>query len=800
METRTNTRLDSQESQIKQLQSDVAEIRSSLTHIEADRAESAEFRKVVLSWMRQFEKKPSDSSGSGSGVSGMEFSSSGSPHASTVTPSGLPWAVKKVKLPEFFGFDPQGWIQKASQYFDINNTPDELRLRLAKLSMVGVAQHWFTVITFVHDSLTWSEFETELMQRFSGLEIQNPYEELATIKQSSIHDYIEDFEYLLSLVPRLPESQAMGYFVAGLKDDVKKWVRLHRPQSRLDAMHLAKNAEEMLRPGSGTGSISRFRYAPRVGPYPNGLSDGSNLWGRLSPSWVTLFLNRIAPRPSDLIRPDLLPLLPNLRGVRSLSRSEWDDRRKKGLCFRCGQQYGPAHKCPEGKLRVILLGDDEYDLEDGENMMLASQDASEVLKTDGLPTGTCLALEFPGLMCDSGGAKTLRFEGILQEIPVSILVDSGATHNFISRRVAITLGLPMFTFAGIRIKLGDGHHVFVTEMCHRVSVQINSCTFVVDALVFDTDCLDLILGMAWLGTLGEVIHDWHMAWMQFQFNSQTVRLQGLHSGQSSPPALQQWLSQTDVLPTSSVSNSLIDSSFPLHNSLTVDQQHSILSILEQFAAIFLAPTALNNATTPDKLPIPVVDELLDELHGARFFSKLDLKSGYNQIRMREDSIEKTAFRTHDGHYEYLVMPFGLTNAPATFQAVMNNVFRPFLRRSVVIFFDDILVYSPTWESHLQDLHSVFSILLQHQFKVNKRKCSFGQVAMEYLGHVIDGQGVSMDPKKIDAVMDWPAPKTIKGLQGFFGLTGYYRKFVKNYGSIARPLTELTKKRCFFLEF
>ncbi|KAD4385332.1 hypothetical protein E3N88_25500 [Mikania micrantha] len=164
--------------------------------------------------------------------------------------------------------------------------------------------------------------------------------------------------------------------------------------------------------------------------------------------------------------------------------------------------------------------------------------------------------------------------------------------------------------------------------------------------------------------------------------------------------------------------------------------------------------------------------------------------------MSEDSIDKTAFRTHDGHYEYLVMPFGLSNAPATFQAIMNDIFRPLLRRKVVIFFDDILIYSPSWETHLADLYEVLNILLKHQFKVNKQKCSFSQSTTEYLGHIIDYKGVSMDPKKIEAVMAWPVPKNLKGLRGFLGLTGYYRKFIGNYGSIARPLTDLTKKDSF----
>jgi len=206
--------------------------------------------------------------------------------------------------------------------------------------------------------------------------------------------------------------------------------------------------------------------------------------------------------------------------------------------------------------------------------------------------------------------------------------------------------------------------------------------------------------------------------------------------------------------------------------------------------------ALNVVTIRDRFPMPTVDELLDELGGATWFSKLDLRQGFHQILMHPEDIAKTAFRTHHGHYEYQVMSFSLCNAPSMFQATINTLLGPFLRCFVVVFFNDILVYSSSLPQHVSHLQQLFQCLLDSQFYLKISKCLFAKRQLEYLGHIIFAVGVQSDPSKIQAVLTWSPPANVKALRSFFGLTGFYQNFVKGYAIIASPITTLLGKDAF----
>ncbi|RVW83619.1 Transposon Ty3-G Gag-Pol polyprotein [Vitis vinifera] len=202
---------------------------------------------------------------------------------------------------------------------------------------------------------------------------------------------------------------------------------------------------------------------------------------------------------------------------------------------------------------------------------------------------------------------------------------------------------------------------------------------------------------------------------------------------------------------------------------------------------------LNKVTVRNKYPLPRIDDLFDQLQGACVFSKIDLRSGYHQLRVRGEDVPKTAFRTRYGHYEFLVMPFGLTNAPAAFMDLMNRVFKPYLDQFVVVFIDDILVYSRSREEHEGHLSIVLQTLRDKQLYAKLKKCEFWLDRISFLGHVVSNDGISVDPGKVDAVANWRRPSTVTEIRSFLGLAGYYRRFIEGFSKIALPLTKLTQK-------
>jgi hypothetical protein len=203
--------------------------------------------------------------------------------------------------------------------------------------------------------------------------------------------------------------------------------------------------------------------------------------------------------------------------------------------------------------------------------------------------------------------------------------------------------------------------------------------------------------------------------------------------------------------------------------------------------------SMNDVTIKNKYPLPWIEDLFDQKKGASVFSKINLRSGYHQLKIRESDIPKTAFCTRYGLYEYTVMPFGLTNTLAYFMYLMNKVFMEYLDKFVVVFIDDILIFSKTEEEHEKHLRLVLEKLRSNQLYAKFSKCEFWLIEVAFLGYVISARGVSVDPSKVKDVLNWMPPMNASEIQSFLGLAGYYRRFIQDCSKIAKPMTKLLEK-------
>ncbi|GJV02836.1 putative reverse transcriptase domain-containing protein [Tanacetum coccineum] len=202
---------------------------------------------------------------------------------------------------------------------------------------------------------------------------------------------------------------------------------------------------------------------------------------------------------------------------------------------------------------------------------------------------------------------------------------------------------------------------------------------------------------------------------------------------------------------------------------------------------------LNKLTIKNRYPLPRIDDLFDQLQCAVFAFQKNLRSGYHQLRVQEEDIPKTAFRTRYGHFEFTVMPFGMTNAPAIFMDLMNRVCKPYLDKFVIVFIDDILIYSKSEEEHEVHLKTILDLLKTEKLYAKFSKCEFWLKEVQFLGHVVNRDGIHVDPSKVESVKNWKTPESPTEIRSFLGLAGYYRRFIENFSKIAKPLTLLTQK-------
>ena len=848
------------EGRVELVEKDIGELKGAVGQLSVDMGAVRDYMKELTDWMRS--GNSASSSAEREGASASNAVEGGGAAAAAVHPGqgsapiGGESRFRRMEIPLFNGEDPLGWLFRLERSFQVQGVEEMERVSAAVIGLEGKALNWFQWLESRSGHISWQRFKESVVQRFRSSQTGNHYEALISLRQeSTVAEFREKFELLSSPLREADEEFLVGAFSNGLAEEIRAEVRMVKPNSLVQLMDLAQKIEEKnwalerahmkrsYRPNSGkeingisegrvfssSGDYSGFRGAAMVRTLPTGGAGGlppkPNDGGGATVTRSNSFQTNVSVNKEPL-RVSSQPARRNENFRKRISDAEMQRRRERGLCFRCEEKWQFGHVCRNPQLQVLIAAEDEEE----EDVAVEDTGTPQTQEDGSLELSMNSIVGIPSI-------NTMKVKGTILNKEVVILIDSGASHNFISRGMVEELKLPIDETPSFGIMVGNGYKVAGQGVCRQVEISLQGLHIVQDFFPIELGSADVILGITWLGMLGEVSANWKKLTMQFDWQGNRVLLQGdpslsktlvslkamikaiqeegqgflvefgqvtLLDGSANvieDAALEGLLTEFNSVfepPAGLPPSRFHDHAIPLKEGADPpnlrpyrfphSQKNEIERIVKEMMAAgiikhsnspFSSPVllvkkktgewrfcvdyrALNKITIPDRFPIPAIDELLDELGGAVFFSKLDLKSGYHQIRVREEDTPKTAFRTHAGHYEFLVMPFGLTNAPATFQSLMNEVFRSHLRQFVLVFFDDILVYSKDWETHLQHLRCVFDLLKQHQLVANRKKCVFGQPRVEYLEEMRHLGGLCSDPGRAVAVASL-ACETLPGI-------------------------------------
>ncbi|XP_058775591.1 uncharacterized protein LOC131649859 [Vicia villosa] len=689
-------------------------------------------------------------------------------HIPTLPPLRSP----KLELSLFDGSNPLEWLFQADQFFSFYNMPPENRLSLVSFYMKEDALSWFKWMHQNRLLTTWGSFTRELELRFGPSTFENHQAELFKLKQiGSIMEDQTKFEQLGNKVIGLPAEAILNYFISGLQLEIQNELAIHKPTSISQAIDLAKLIESKLK-----DSKPKF-------PKPF-----STNYSKQPLPHSTLPSPKAHPSPTQNSQypPKTLTTQQPKTPIRKLTQAQLQERRAQRLCFNCDEKFFTDHKCSTGRFFILIadddMGDDQAEIEE-----------NSINNNDTDLNDTYFQLS-PQAVTGQFSPHILKFKGSIAGLPVMVLVDTGSTHNIMQPRIAHHLNLQTTPINQFSVMVGNGSHLQCEGICNQVEISLQNKPFTLPFYLLPIEGADIVLGMAWLRTLGPIQADFSIPSLTFQHQNRPITLTG---DPSSKPMHTTFHQLRQLIHTDSIASFHLLLLEPMDKPLnttaspTLDKSSATLpkqitKLLTNFQSIFQQPTGLPPPRPqdhhinlyPNTPPINVkpyryphskkdamaslIQQMLkdDELGSATIFSKIDLCSGYHQIRVASKDTYKTAFRTFDGHYEFLVMPFGLTNGPSTFQSV------------------------------------VFELLKQQSFFVKLSKCVFAAPQIDYLGHIISASGVAPDPEKVKAILEWPQPRSLSTLRGFLGLTGFYRRFVQNYASLAAPLIDLLRSTKF----
>ncbi|CAN6328732.1 unnamed protein product [Urochloa humidicola] len=679
--------------------------------------------------------------------------------------------LPKLPFPKFDGENPKLWISRCEDYFDLFDLEPNRWVKIATMYFSDAAGRWLQSMEKRVKSSSWPEFCKLVLDRFGREQHEILVWQLLHIKQSgAVKEYVERFASLVDqLAAYETHADPLYYtmkFIDGLREDYRSYVLLQRPPDLDIAYVLAHLQEEVV--ASGTSKdFKKHDYNSYSKPqFKSALPLPSPPTKQVKASSYT-----DDRQTSDIARAH--PGISSEEKWRALKAM----RRAKGLCQYCAEKWSRDHKCADKvQLHAVQELMEVFQLEDDTMSVLSASRLPEEQLFLTLSVAAVSGIPYP---------KTLCLEGTIQDQQIRILVDSGSSHSFLSASLSSTMVDVSEVPDLVTVQVANGQRLICSQQLLQAKWSVGGYVFQSNLKILPLSSYDLILGMDWLEAHSPMKVHWQQKWLAIPYETTTAVLYGSRPDVlegttvqvcnvevsivadkvevSIPPEVQDLIQEFAQLfevphelpPPRACDHAipLMEGAAPIQNrpyryapALKDEIEKQIKEMLQNgiiqrssspfSSSVLLVKKKdgswrfcvdyrhLNAITIKCKYPVPIIDEFLDELGKASWFSCLDLRAGFHQIRLKPGEEYKTAFQTHCGQFEFRVMAFGLTGAPGTFQEAMNTTLAPYLRKFVLVFFDDILIYSTSYEEHLMHLRMVFELLSQDHWKVKLSKCSF----------------------------------------------------------------------------